>query len=179
MRLLAFKLLIKIVIWLFPLITFIIYTILLSRNNEKDIQTDRQLDKVILVKDKEDDVELPVISICSRNQFSQRDTDKILEMEDWRGINLQYWWQLYYFRNITLTYAEFMSVFHNFAMYNMSPDEIENFTDDQKEFLWYHRINFGRLIKYQVKYFSSTLGFGVFENAFDFNFRLCLLVMSW
>ena len=118
MRLLAFKLLIKIVIWLFPLITFIIYTILLSHNNEKDIQTDRQLDKVILMKDKEDDVELPVISICSRNQFSQRDTDKILEMEDWRGINLQYWWQLYYFRNITLTYAEFMSVFHNFAMYN-------------------------------------------------------------
>ena len=94
--------------------------------------------------------ELPLISICSRNQFSQRDADKIMEMEEWRGLNLEYYRQLYYYRNITLNATEFMSIFRNFAMYKMDPNEIENFTEDQKEFLGYHRIEFSKLIEHQV-----------------------------
>ena len=150
MRPKALKLVIKTIIWLLPLISLIIYAIFIDSKNEVDNEVARKEKKIQLKTDLQNDVELPVISVCSRNQFSQRDADKILEMEEWRGINLHYWWLRWYYSNITLTYSEFMSVFHNFAMHNMSPDEIENFTDDQKEFLDYHKTNFGRLIKYQV-----------------------------
>ena len=152
MRLSTIRLNIRLILWLLPLISLTICGIFLIERNKRDIQLARQEQKTSYKNDTRGDMELPVISICSRNQFSQRDTDKILEMEDWRNINLQYWWQLYYFRNITLSYTQFMSVFRNFAMYKMSPDEIQNFTEDQKEFLGYHRINFARLIKHQVKY---------------------------
>ena len=135
------------------MISVIIFGILLTLKNEQDIQVAREEKNAILKKDRLKDAELPVISVCSRNQFSERDTDKILEMEEWRNINLQYWWQLYYFRNISLTVTEFLSVFRNFAMYQMDPDEIEDFTEDQKEFLGYHRTNFGKLIKHQVRQF--------------------------
>ena len=152
MRLSTIRLNIRLILWLLPLISLTICGIFLIERNKRDIQLARQEQKTSYKNDTRGDMELPVISICSRNQFSQRDADKILEMEDWRNINLQYWWQLYYFRNITLSYPQFMSVFRNFAMYKMSPDEIQNFTEDQKEFLGYHRINFARLIKHQVKY---------------------------
>ena len=152
MRLSTIRLNIRLILWLLPLISLTICGFFLLERNKSEIQLARQEKKTSCKNDTRGDMELPVISICSRNQFSQRDTDKILEMEDWRNINLQYWWQLYYFRNITLSYPQFMSVFRNFAMYKMSPDEIQNFTEDQKEFLGYHRINFARLIKHQVKY---------------------------
>ena len=71
-------------------------------------------------------------------------------MEEWQEIHLFYYWMRWYYSNITLSYSEFMALFRNFAMYNMNPDEIENFSEDQKEFLAYHRTNFGRLIKHQV-----------------------------
>ena len=151
MRLKAVKLTIKTILWLLPLISLIVYTFLLNqRNVNEDLFAQKELNLTVK-KDQQNDVELPVISVCSRNQFSQRDADKILEMEDWRDINLQYWWLRYFFSNITLTYSEFMSVFRNFAMYNMSVNEIENFSEDQKEFLEYHKTNFGRLIKHQVR----------------------------
>ena len=129
-----------------------IYAIFLNYENEEDIQVAREEKTIQLKTDLQNDVDLPVISVCSRNQFSQRDADKILEMEEWRGINLYYWWLRWYYSNITLTYSEFMSIFRNFAMHKMSPDEIENFSEGQKEFLEYHKTNFGRLIKNQVRY---------------------------
>ena len=141
---------IRAIIWLLPFISLLIYATFLNIKNEEDNQVARNEKKITLKSDLQNDVELPVISVCSRNQFSQRDADKILEMEEWRGINLYYWWLRWYYSNITLTYSEFMSIFRNFAMHNMSPDEIENFSEDQKEFLEYHKTNFGRLIKHQV-----------------------------
>ena len=150
MRLKALKLVIKTIIWLLTLVSLIVYAIFLIIWNEEDNQMARKEKKIQLKTDLQNDVELPVISVCSRNQFSQRDADKILEMEEWRDIHLFYYWMRWYYSNITLSYSEFMSVFRNFAMYNMNPDEIENFSEDQKEFLAYHRTNFGRLIKHQV-----------------------------
>ena len=150
MRLKALKLVIKTIIWLLTLVSLIVYAIFLIIWNEEDNQMARKEKKIQLKTDLQNDVELPVISVCSRNQFSQRDADKILEMEEWRDIHLFYYWMRWYYSNITLSYSEFMSVFRNFAMYNMNPNEIENFSEDQKEFLAYHRTNFGRLIKYQV-----------------------------
>ena len=141
---------IKTIIWLAPFISLIIYAIVLHFKNEEDNQVAREEKKITLKTDLQNEVDLPVISVCSRNQFSQRDADKILEMEEWRDLNLYYWWLRWYYSNITLTYSEFMSIFRNFAMYNMNPDEIENFSEDQKEFLAYHRTNFGKLIKHQV-----------------------------
>ena len=141
---------IKTIIWLLPFISLLIYAIVLYFKNEEDNQVAREEKKITLKTDLKNEVDLPVISVCSRNQFSQRDADKILEMEEWRDIHLFYYWMRWYYSNITLSYSEFMSVFRNFAMHDMSPDEIENFTEDQKEFLAYHRTNFGRLIKHQV-----------------------------
>ena len=151
MRLSTLKFLLRTVIWLVPFISLLIYAIVLNSKNEEDNQVAREEKKITLKTDLQNDVDLPVISVCSRNQFSQRDADKILEMEEWRDINLYYWWLRWYYSNITLTYSEFMSIFRNFAMYKMSPDEIENFSEDQKEFLAYHGTNFGRLIKHQVR----------------------------
>ena len=181
MRVSTLKFEIRTLIWLLPFISLLIYAIFLNIKNEEDnqvarkekkitLKTDlqnevdlpvisvcsrnqfsqRDAEKILLKTDLQNDVDLPVISVCSRNQFSQRDADKILEMEEWRDINLYYWWLRWYYSNITLTYSEFMSIFRNFAMYNMNPDEIENFSEDQKEFLEYHKTNFGRLIKHQV-----------------------------
>ena len=144
------KFVIRTIIWLVPFISLLIYAIVLNFKNEEDNQVAREEKKITMKTDLENEVDLPVISVCSRNQFSQRDADKILEMEEWRDINLYYWWLRWYYSNITLTYYEFMSIFRNCAMHNMNPDEIENFSEDQKEFLAYHRTNFGRLIKHQV-----------------------------
>ena len=155
MRLKALKIVIKTIIWLLPLLSLIAYAISLNILNEEDNQMARKEKKIQLKTDLQNDVDLPVISVCSRNQFSQRDADKILEMEEWRDINLYYWWLRWYYSNITLTYSEFMSIFRNFAMHNMNPYEIENFSEDQKEFLAYHRTNFARLIKHQVWLFNS------------------------
>ena len=150
MRLSTLKFVIRTISWSLPFISLMIYAIFLNYEIEEDIQVALEEKKIQLKTDLQNDVELPVISVCSRNQFSQRDADKILEMEEWRDINLYYWWLRWYYSNITLTSSEFMSIFRNFAMHNMNPDEIENFSEDQKEFLAYHRTNFGRLIKHQV-----------------------------
>ena len=145
------KFVIRTILWFLPFISLMIYAIFLNFTNEENNQVAREEKKIQLKTDLQNDVELPVISVCSRNQFSQRDADKILEMEEWRGINLHYWWLRWYYSNITLTYSEFMSIFWNFAMHKMSPNEIENFSEGQKEFLKYHKTNFGRLIKNQVR----------------------------
>ena len=155
MRLSTLKFVIRSIIWLLPFLSMLIYAILLNIKNEEENQVARKEKRITLKTDLQNDVELPVISVCSRNQFSQRDADKILEMEEWRGINLHYWWLRWYYSNITLTYSEFMSIFRNFAMNNMNPDEIENFSEDQKEFLEYHKTSFGRLIKHQVRLFVA------------------------
>ena len=150
MRLSTLKFVIRTISWSLPFISLIMYAIFLNFTNEEENQVAREEKKIQLKTDLKNEVDLPVISVCSRNQFSQRDADKILEMEEWRDINLYYWWLRWYYSNITLTYSEFMSIFRNFAMHNMNPEEIENFSEDQKEFLAYHRTNFGRLIKHQV-----------------------------
>ena len=111
MRLKALKLVIKTIIWLLPLVSLIVFAIFLNIWNEEDNQVARSVKKIQLKTDLQNDVELPVISVCSRNQFSQRDADKILEMEEWRDINLFYYWMRWYYSNITLSYSEFSQVF--------------------------------------------------------------------
>ena len=78
------KFAIRTIIWVFPFISLLIYAILLNIKNEEDNQAAREEKKVTLKTDLQNDVDLPVISVCSRNQFSQRDADKILEMEQWK-----------------------------------------------------------------------------------------------
>ena len=151
MRPALIKFFLRHILWLLPFISLMIFGAFLVERNENDYKVATKELNATLKKGNRRDVELPLISICSRNQFSQRDADKIMEMEEWRGLNLEYYRQLYYYRNITLNATEFMSIFRNFAMYKMDPNEIENFTEDQKEFLGYHRIEFSKLIEHQVR----------------------------
>ena len=84
---------------------------------------------------------MPAISICSSNQYSYRDVDKMLEIPKWYEINYNY--------------TKFMSIFRNFAHYKMDPNEIESFTQDQKDFLLQHRGTFTEIMRKQVTHMCS------------------------
>ena len=124
-------------LWLLPFISFLIYVIPvyiqeLCRNvvfvpNYSNI-VEEGLNKKI---------QMPAITICSSNQYSYRDADNILMIPKWYEINYNY--------------TEFMSIFRNFAHHDMDPNEIENFTQEQKDFLIKHRKAFTELLRKQVR----------------------------
>ena len=135
-------------LWLLPFISFLIYVIPvyiqeLSRNavfvpNYSNV----------VKQDLNEKIQMPAISICSSNQYSYRDADKMLEIPKWYEINYNY--------------TKFMSIFRNFAHHDMDPNEIENFTQEQKVFLIKYRKAFTR---HSVTFLIGTFAHSnVFED---------------
>ena len=126
-------------LWLLPFVSFLIHVILvyiqeISRN-EVYVPNYSNVTKEGMKKK----IQMPAISICSTNQYSYRDTDKMLEIPKWYNINYNY--------------SKFMSIFRNFAHHKMDPNEIEKFTQEQKDFLIKHRKAFTEILRKQVSPF--------------------------
>ena len=122
--------------WFLPFISFLIYVIPVHiqelHRNEVFVPNYSNVVKEGLKKK----IQMPAISICSSNQYSYRDADQMLEIPKWSEINYNY--------------TEFMSIFRNFAHHKMDPNEIENFTQKQKDFLIKHRKAFTEILRMQV-----------------------------
>lgn len=160
MRFSTKKYLIRKIIWLVPFIILFVYGIILYVTNENETQMAQENYKAKMKEVKENDTELPLLSVCSQNQFSERDAEKVFEMEEYRDMNAIFF-KMVWLTNVTLNSSEAMSVLRNFAMYKMDANEIENFSDDQIDYLLHHRKTLSKVIKHQVNYFEdSNLVFG-------------------
>ena len=128
--------------WLLPFISFLIYVILvyIEELNRNEVFVPKD-DSNVANKSLNEKIQTPAISICSSNQYSYRDADKILEIPKWYEINYNY--------------TEFMSIFRNFVHHDMDPNEIENFTQEQKDFLIKHRKAFTEILRKQVTHISN------------------------
>ena len=130
------KLSLRWILWIFPLISYLIYSIptYITEVGRHEVFYTNYHDVVkenIAAK-----IQMPAISICSSNQYSYRDADDILKIPKWYNINYNY--------------TKFMSIFRNFAHYNMDPNEIDTFTQEQKNFLFEHRKAFTKVLRKQV-----------------------------
>ena len=127
--------------WLIPFLSFLIYAILIHLQelyrNEVFIRNYSNVIKEAL----NDTIQMPALSICSSNQYSYRDADKMLEIPKWYEINYNY--------------TKFMSIFRNFAHHNMDRNKIDDFTLEQKDFLIKHRKAFTELLRKQVPKISK------------------------
>ena len=129
--------------WCLPFISFLIYVI--------PIYIQEQYRNAVFVPNYSDvvkggsnkKIQMPAISICSSNQYSYRDADKMLEIPKWYEINYNF--------------TKFMSVFRNFAHHDMDPNEIENFTQEQKNFLIKHKKAFTEILRKQVNMAITTI----------------------
>ena len=123
-------------LWLLPFISFLIYVIPVYiqelRRNAVFVPNYSN----IVEEGLKEKIQMPAITICSSNQYSYRDADNILMIPKWYEINYNY--------------TEFMSIFRNFAHHDMDPNEIENFTQEQKDFLIKHRKAFTEILRKQV-----------------------------
>ena len=130
------KLWLQRILWMFPLISFLIYSIpIYIAEISRNAVFYKNYHQVI--KDEiQSNIQMPSISICSSNQYSYRDADNVLKIPKWYNINYNY--------------TKFMSIFRNFAHHKMDPNEIESFTQEQKDFLFYHRGAFTEIIRKQV-----------------------------
>ena len=148
------KLWLQRILWMFPLISFLIYSIpIYIAEISRNAVFYKNYHQVI--KDEiQSNIQMPSISICSSNQYSYRDADNVLKIPKWYNINYNY--------------TKFMSIFRNFAHYKMDPNEIESFTQEQKDFLIYHRGAFTEIIRKQVH--ITCLGFKIIYNS-----QLCLI----
>ena len=148
------KLWLQRILWMFPLISFLIYSIpIYIAEISRNAVFYKNYHQVI--KDEiQSNIQMPSISICSSNQYSYRDADNVLKIPKWYNINYNY--------------TKFMSIFRNIAHYKMDPNEIESFTQEQKDFLFYHRGAFTEIIRKQVH--ITCLGFKIIYNS-----QLCLI----
>ena len=148
------KLWLQRILWMFPLISFLIYSIpIYIAEISRNAVFYKNYHQVI--KDEiQSNIQMPSISICSSNQYSYRDADNVLKIPKWYNINYNY--------------TKFMSIFRNFAHHKMDPNEIESFTQEQKDFLFYHRGAFTEIIRKQVH--ITCLGFKI-----KYNSQLCLI----
>ena len=140
---------IRTILWLTPFIVLLVYSILQHDQNVTEIQVAQGKHRTKMKEVKTKDIELPLISVCSRNQFSERDADKVFEMEEYKDLNAIYY-KMVWLTNVTLNATEAMSVFRNFAMQKMDANEIAGFSDDQIDYLLHHRKTFSKVIKHQV-----------------------------
>ena len=147
--------------WILPFLSFLIYAILAYiqelYRNEVFVPNYSNVTKEAL-KDK---IQMPAITICSSNQFSYRDADNMLEIPKWYEINYNY--------------TKFMSIFRNFAHHNMDPNEIDDFTQEQKDFLIKHRKAFTELLRKQVTQYCNESQ----THTYVLLFRLYLPVMNF
>ena len=140
---------IRTILWLMPLIVLLIYGIMQHEQNVSENQVAQGNHRTKMKEVKQKDIELPLISVCSRNQFSERDADKVFEMEEYKDLNAIFY-KMVWLTNVTLNASEAMSIFRNFAMHKMDANEIESFSDDQIDYLLHHRKTFSNVIKHQV-----------------------------
>ena len=140
---------IRTILWLMPLIVLLIYGIMQHEQNVSENQVAQGNHRTKMKEVKQKDIELPLISVCSRNQFSERDADKVFEMEEYKDLNAIFY-KMVWLTNVTLNASEAMSIFRNFAMHKMDANEIENFSDDQIDYLLHHRKALSKVIKHQV-----------------------------
>ena len=123
-------------LWLLPFFSFLIYAIpVYIRQLSRNAVFVPNYSNVVK-QDLNEKIQMPAISICSSNQYSYRDADKMLEIPKWYEINYNY--------------TEFMSIFRNFAHHDMDPNEIDNFTQEQTDFLIKHRKAFTEFLRKQV-----------------------------
>ena len=123
-------------LWLLPFFSFLFYAIpVYIRQLSRNAVFVPNYSNVVK-QDLNEKIQMPAISICSSNQYSYRDADKMLEIPKWYEINYNY--------------TEFMSIFRNFAHHDMDPNEIDNFTQEQTDFLIKHRKAFTEFLRKQV-----------------------------
>ena len=141
------KLWLKRLLWIFPMISFLIYYIPVYVSELYRHEVFYRNYHQVVVDNLPAKIQMPAISICSSNQYSYRDADKVLVIPKWYNINYNY--------------TKFMSIFRNFAHHKMDPNEIEDFTQEQKDFLFYHRGAFTEIIRKQVQCFKSKTAFAI------------------
>ena len=124
------------ILWMLPFISYLIYSIpiYIAEVSRHDLFYKNY--GQVVKNDIPSRIQMPAISICSSNQYSYRDADNILKIPKWYEINFNY--------------TKFMSIFRNFAHHKMDPNEIESFTQEQKDFLSYHRGAFTEILRKQV-----------------------------
>ena len=130
------KLWLRRILWMFPFVSTLIYCIPIFIAEVSRHQVFYDNYNQVVEDDIPSKIQMPAISICSSNQYSYRDADNILKIPKWYEINYNY--------------TKFMSIFRNFAHHKMDPNEIDAFTQDQKNFLIEHRKAFTELLRKQV-----------------------------
>ena len=130
------KLWLRRILWMSPFISYLIYSIPVYIVEVSRHEVFYQNYGQVVEANIPEKIQMPAISICSSNQYSFRDADNILKIPKWYGINFNY--------------TKFMSIFRNFAHHKMDPNEIESFTQDQKDFLMQHQEAFTEIMRKQV-----------------------------
>ena len=130
------KLWLRRILWMFPFISTLIYCIPIFIAEVSRHQVFYDNYNQVVEDDIPSKIQMPAISICSSNQYSYMDADNILQIPKWYELNYNY--------------TDFMSIFRNFAHHKMDPNEIDAFTQDQKNFLIEHRKAFTELLRKQV-----------------------------
>ena len=130
------KLWLRRILWMFPFISVTIYCIPIFIAEVSRHQVFYENYGQVVKDDIPSKIQMPAITICSSNQYSYRDADNILQIPKWYNINYNY--------------TKFMSIFRNFAHHKMDPNEIDAFSQDQKNFLIEHRKAFTELLRKQV-----------------------------
>ena len=148
------KLWLQRILWMLPFISYLIYSIpiYIAEVSRHDVFFKNY--GQVVKDDIPSKIQMPAISICSSNQYSYRDADNILKIPKWYDINYNY--------------TKFMSIFRNFAHHKMDPNEIESFTQDQKNFLIEHRKAFTELLRKQVTHLNDLIKFKSFTNCMTF-----------
>ena len=137
------KLWLRRILWMFPFISYLIYCIPIYIVEVSRHQVFYENYGQVVKDDIPSKIQMPAISICSSNQYSYRDADNILKIPKWYNINYNY--------------TKFMSILRNFAHHKMDPNEIESFTQEQKDFLSYHQGAFTEILRKQVTHVFYSL----------------------
>ena len=142
------------ILWMLPFISYLIYSIpiYIAEVSRHDVFYKNY--GQVVKDDIPSKIQMPAISICSSNQYSYRDADNILKIPKWYDINYNY--------------TKFMSIFRNFAHHKMDPDQIDSFTQDQKNFLIEHRKAFTELLRKQVTHLINYISCKIFTELNDF-----------
>ena len=130
------KLWLRRILWMCPFVSVTIYCIPIFIAEVSRHEVFYENYGQVVKDDIPSKIQMPAITICSSNQYSYRDADNILQIPKWYNINYNY--------------TKFMSIFRNFAHHKMDPNEIDAFSQEQKNFLIEHRKAFTELLRKQV-----------------------------
>ena len=130
------KLWLRRILWMFPFVSCLIYCIPIYIAELSRHQVFYKNYGEVVKDELHPKIQMPAISICSSNQYSYRDAENVLKIPKWYNINYNY--------------TNFLSIFRNFAHYKMDPNEIESFTQEQKNFLFKHKKEFTEMLRKQA-----------------------------